>query len=33
MHFTVVAVSDAGVREGVHHRMAFNGDGKFGPGT
>src|SRR5262249_38295102 len=31
MHFTVVAVSDAGVREGVHHRMALNGDGKFGP--
>lgn len=31
MHFTVVAVSDAAVREGTQHRMALNGDGKFGP--
>jgi hypothetical protein len=30
-HFTVVAVSDAGEREGTRHRMALNGDGKFGP--
>src|SRR5262245_42828469 len=30
MHFTLVAVSESAGREGVTHRMALNGEGKFG---